>query len=154
MVEKIVSGGQTGADRAALDAARELGLARGGWVPRGRRAEDGRVPDRYDGMTETGSDDYAERTERNVRDACATLVLCFGAPAGGTAHTAAHARALGRPLLVLDLERLPTADAAERLRAWLARERPRVLNIAGPRAGDEPRIAGAARAVLLAGLAP
>ena len=74
-VAKVVSGGQTGADRGAWDAARSLGIATGGWVPRGRRAEDGAVPERYTGLAETGSDSFRERTELNVRDSDATLLL-------------------------------------------------------------------------------
>jgi hypothetical protein len=80
LIAKIVSGGQTGADRAALDVAIGLGIATGGWVPRGRRAEDGAVPGRYVGMDETESPDYAERTRLNVRDSDATLILAFGRP--------------------------------------------------------------------------
>src|SRR5512135_124388 len=103
MVARIVSGGQTGVDRAALDAARQLGLECGGWCPRGRRAEDGKVASGYP-LRETPSEDYAQRTEWNVRDSDATLVLTHGRPAGGTALTIAVARRLGKPLLVLDLD--------------------------------------------------
>ena len=149
---RIVSGGQTGADRAALDVARELGITTGGWVPRGRRAEDGPIPARYLGLVETESDDYADRTDRNVRDADATLVLCFGPPTGGTALTVRRARSRGRPLLVLDLEATSAASAAAALRAWLAAERPAVLNVAGPRLSSEPRIAEATAALLRAAL--
>lgn len=148
MIAKIVSGGQAGADRAALDVARELGIPTGGWIPRGRRAEDGRIPEDYRGLVETESEDYAERTERNVRDSDATLVLAFGSPRGGSALTARIARRIGRPLLVVDLERAPTEETATTLRDWLERTRPAVLNVAGPRASSEPRIAGAVRAVL------
>ena len=87
MAWTIVSGGQTGVDRAALDAARGLGLPYGGHVPRGRRAEDGPLADDYAGMTETASRNPAVRTARNVRDSDATLILCRGAPDGGTALT-------------------------------------------------------------------
>lgn len=154
MLEKIVSGGQTGADRAALDVARELGLATGGWVPRGRRAEDGAVPERYEGLVETGSDDPAVRTERNVRDADATAVFCFGPPAGGTALTVELARSQGRPLWTVDLEACATQEAAASLRAFLEAVRPRVLNVAGPRLSEEPRIARETARVLRAALSP
>jgi hypothetical protein len=146
--EKIVSGGQTGADRAALDAAAECGLATGGWVPAGRRAEDGRIPVRYRGLVEADSRDYAQRTEWNVRDSDATLVAAFGPPTGGSALTLRLAHRLGRPVLVLDLEALSDDEAAERLATWLAEVRPRVLNVAGPRASHEPRIGSAVRALL------
>ncbi len=152
VIEKIVSGGQTGADRAALDVALELGIPAGGWVPRGRRAEDGRIPDRYEGLREADSDAYRTRTELNVVDSDATLVLAFGPPTGGTALTVEMARGHARPLLILDLEQQPRAEAAASLRRWLAEVRPRVLNVAGPRLSGEPRIATATAAILRAAL--
>jgi Circularly permutated YpsA SLOG family len=105
-VRRIVSGGQTGVDRAALDVALELGLECGGWCPRGRRAEDGEIPARYP-LRETRSAGYPVRTERNVRDSDATLVLHEGRLGRGTALTAGCARRLGRPLLEVDLRRPP-----------------------------------------------
>lgn len=149
---RIVSGGQTGADRAALDAALELGLECGGWVPLGRGAEDGIIPHRYPNLREATSADPAVRTELNVRDADATVVFTHGAPRGGTALTEALAVALGRPLLRLDLDRLPEPEAAARLREWLARRRPGTLNVAGARQSEDPGIHGPVRRVLLAAL--
>lgn len=154
MVEKIVSGGQTGADRAALDVALELGLGTGGWIPRGRRAEDGTIPERYGGLVETDSDAYALRTERNVRDSDATVVFAFGPPTGGSALTASLARSLGKPILTLDLERCTPEAPDARLRRWLTESRPRVLNVAGPRSSQEPRIAEATARILRAALQP
>lgn len=152
-IEKIVSGGQTGADRAALDIAAELGLATGGWIPRGRRAEDGTVPQRYQSLVEAESESYYQRTELNVRDSDATVVFSFGPPTGGSAVTAKLARSLGKSLLTLDLERSNTDQAAARLRNWLAEARPRVLNVAGPRLSQEPRI-GEATAMILRKVIP
>lgn len=146
---RIVSGGQTGVDRAALDAALVLGLPCGGWCPRGRRAEDGTIPPRYP-MRETPSFEFAERTEWNVRDAEATLVLTRGRPTGGTALTVALARRLGRPLLVLDLGRHP--DPAE-VQRWLARHRVGTLNVAGPRESQQPGVHEEALRFLQAALA-
>ena len=154
VVDKIVSGGQTGADRAALEVAEELGLATGGWVPRGRRAEDGPIPERYAGLRETDSPSYERRTELNVRDSDATLVLAFGPPSGGSALTASLARSMGRPLLCLDLERLTLEEARTSLAEWLAEFRPRVLNVAGPRLSKEPRIAEATSEILRGTLRP
>lgn len=133
---KIVSGGQTGVDRAALDVALELGLEAGGWVPRGRPAEDGVIPDRYP-MEECASGAYAERTRLNVRDSDATLVLTWGAPEGGTALTIGIAEEMERPLLVVDLEDAPAPAMG---RAWLAELAPGVLNVAGPRESSAPGI--------------
>ena len=152
MLEKIVSGGQTGADRAALDFALARGLGIGGWIPKGRLAEDGRIPDRYGGLVETDSADPAARTARNVRDSDATLILSHGPLAGGSLLTLREATRAGKPVLHLDLRRAPLAAAGDQLRRWLAEHRPRVLNVAGPRASDDPSIAAATGAVLDAAL--
>ena len=154
VVDKIISGGQTGADRAALDVALELGLGAGGWIPRGRRAEDGKIPERYDGLVEADSDTYEYRTEHNVRDSDATVVLAFGPPTGGSALTVKLARSLGKPLLTLDLDRCATEEAIDQLRTWLTDTRPRVLNVAGPRLSKEPRIREATVLILRGALRP
>lgn len=132
----IRSGGQTGVDRAALDAAMEQGLAVTGWCPAGRLAEDGRIPDRYP-LAETSLADYAQRTRWNVRDSDATLILSRSPLAGGTALTAAIAEELGRPLLIVD----PGAPvAADVIRSWVRRQRVGDLNVAGPRESEDPGI--------------
>jgi hypothetical protein len=154
VVEKIVSGGQTGADRAALDVAVELGIATGGWIPHGRRAEDGTVPRRYQGIVEADSESYENRTELNVRDSDATVVFSFGPPTGGSALTVRLAHSLEKPLLALDLERSTTDEAIARLRTWLAEAHPRVLNVAGPRLSQEPRIAEATAMILRGAIRP
>ena len=141
---KVVSGGQTGVDRAALDAARVVGLPCGGWCPRGRLAEDGPIDPAYP-LIETPSDDYAQRTEWNVRDSDGTLVLFRGRPTGGTALTIALARRQGQPLLVLDLDRDPSPDEAWR---WIEARGIGVLNVAGPRESQRPGIGPEARAFL------
>jgi hypothetical protein len=123
-------------DRAALDAARRAGVAHGGWCPRGRGAEDGVIPLAYP-LRETPDADPAQRTTWNVRDSDATLVLSRGAPQGGTALAVAHAEALGRPLLVLDLEREPRAEEVLR---WLRGRPVSALNVAGPRESEAPGI--------------
>ena len=143
-VAKIVSGGQTGVDRAALDVALELGLPCGGWVPRGRQAEDGRIPPIYP-MRETESRGYATRTRLNVRDSDATLILSRGEPTGGTALTVDCALSLGRPHLVVDLAGEVDLPA---VRAWLALHDVRVLNVAGSRESAPPGIYQAAVDVL------
>jgi hypothetical protein len=145
MVLTVVSGGQTGVDRAALDAAMAAGLPCGGWCPRGRRAEDGTVPARYP-LQETATRSYPERTERNIRDSDATLVLHAGALRGGTALTVRLCRAAGRPLLRLDPR---TGDAAA-VADWIRAHGVRRLNVAGPRESEQPGIGAAARALLLA----
>lgn len=146
-IAKIISGGQTGVDRAALDAAIACRIPHGGWCPKGRLAEDGPIPRRYR-LRQTRSPDYAERTRANVRDADATLILASGPLTGGTLYTAQCAAELRKPLLVVDLAAEP--DPLPRIRRWLARlarARPIVLNIAGPRASQQPLYAPA-RALL------
>lgn len=151
-LEKLVSGGQTGADRAALDVANQLGIETGGWVPHGRRAEDGKIPARYSGLVETETEAYEHRTALNVRDADATLILHYGPPAAGTALTLKLATASSRPHLAIDLDKISEAEAAEQIRSWLAASPIRVLNVAGPRASREPRITAATANVLRAAL--
>ncbi len=151
-LEKIVSGGQTGADRAALDVALERALQVGGWVPKGRSAEDGAIPDRYSGLVETESDDPAVRSVRNVHDSHATLVVSHGSLSGGSLATLVEARRCGKPALHLDLELLSQAAAVTQLREWLQAVDPRVLNVAGPRASEDPAIAAATAALLRAAL--
>lgn len=133
---KIVSGGQTGVDRAALDVALDLGLSCGGWCPRGRRAEDGPIPDRYP-LTETPWHGYPQRTEWNVRDSDGTLILHGGQPDRGTALTIELAAKRGKPCLVVDLTKQP--QVAE-VCAWAETHRIGVLNVAGPRESSSPGI--------------
>lgn len=139
---RIVSGGQTGVDRAAWDAARALGIPTGGWVPKGRRAEDGWIPARYPAR-EAPSAAYPERTRLNVRDSDATLILARRPLSGGTALTLEIAEGLGRPCLVAD----PAGDPVL-VRDWLATVRPQVLNVAGPRESTVPGTAAQARVFL------
>ena len=141
---RIVSGGQTGVDRAALEVARALGIPHGGWCPRGRLAEDGRIPDGYQ-LTETESPEYPVRTERNVVDSEATLILCRGRPSGGTELTRRLALEHGRPCLVVDLGAPPELAATRR---WLAEHGRGTLNVAGPRQSQCPGIAAEASAFL------
>lgn len=136
-MEKIVSGGQTGADRAGLDAALELGISLGGWCPRGRRAEDGPIDSKYP-LRETGADDCRVRTELNVRDSDGTLIFTVGEPTGGTALTMAQAVTWGKPYLVIDLG--GKSPDYSTVRAWLVNDAIRVLNIAGPRESEAPGI--------------
>jgi len=145
---RILSGGQTGADRAAFDAALALGIAIGGWVPQGRLDEEGTIPARYPGLREADSADPAVRSERNVRDADATLVLSHGELSGGSALTAELCEQLRRPLLHLDLAR-SSCDGRAQLTDWLARIQPQVLNVAGARHSEDPRLYAATYALLL-----
>ena len=145
---KIVSGGQTGVDRAALEVALRLGIPCGGWCPRGRRAEDGTIPSRYP-LVETPAARYPQRTEWNVRDSDGTLVLHAGGPRGGTALTLRLAGRQGKPVLRVDLDAAPDPVA---LSEWLASRGIRVLNVAGPRESECPGVGGRAARFLEAAL--
>ncbi len=136
MIEKIISGGQTGVDRAALDVAIEQGIACGGWCPAGRHADDGPIPEHYP-LRETADIDHTVRTEFNTRDSDATLIINRGGLHGGTAYAVEMARHLGKPVLVLDVE---SPLSMEEVSAWLRGHHVRTLHIGGPREASRPGI--------------
>ncbi len=141
---KIVSGGQTGVDRGALDAAIALGIPHGGWCPRGRLAEDGPIPAGYR-LTETESAEYSVRTERNVLDSDGTLILFRGELSGGTELTRRLAGRHQKPCFVVDLDAMSEPEAVRR---WLVESRVQTLNVAGPRESQNRGISADARQVL------
>lgn len=133
ILKKIISGGQAGVDRGALEAALELGLEHGGFVPRGRRAEDGRVPDHFQ-MSETPSDQYPPRTAMNVKLGDGTLLLFHGRQAlvrsRGTKLTLEILLKQEKPWWAADPR---VEEHANRVAAWIVRSNIEVLNVAGPR---------------------
>jgi hypothetical protein len=131
-------------DRAALVGARAAGLSTGGWVPQGRLAEDGPLPNRYV-VRETPSARYGQRTEWNVRDSDATLIMASGTPTGGTAYTIELAQSLEKPFLVVDVDH---EEAADTIQQWLAEGGFEVLNVAGPRESTAPGAYAKARPLL------
>ena len=146
-ITKIISGGQTGVDRAALDAALESGIPHGGWVPKGRRAEDGIVPQKYN-MMEMPTEWYAGRTERNILDSDGTLILSRGSLTEGSDLTRQLAIKHARPWIHTDLERMGADEAVKRIKAWIERQGICVLNVAGPRASKDPGIYSLTRDIL------
>ena len=140
---RIVSGGQTGADRAALDWAIAHGIAHGGWCPKGRRAEDGPLDAKYQ-LTESESKAYRVRTVRNVRDSDATLIISLGELEGGSLETLRIAEQRGKPVRVVQLDSPPGDELIADLCAWLLDNTVRVLNVAGPRESKRPGIYAAA----------
>ena len=132
IIEKIISGGQTGVDRAALDTALELGIPCGGWCPKGRRAEDGIIPSRYP-LQEASSSDYPLRTELNVEDSDGTLILTWGPPAGGTLLTLKLCRKHHHPCLLIDLTQ---GSNVSEVREWIQKNSIQILNVAGPRESE------------------
>lgn len=147
MIEKIISGGQTGADRAALDFALAHGIAHGGWCPRGRLAEDGPIDSRYQ-LSETPAPDLLQRTEWNVRDSDATVIFSIGSTLhGGSQSTAAFAVAQHKRWLHVSREHDGLA-AAKHLVAFMRMYAPMILNVAGPRASEEREVGEFVRSVL------
>ncbi|MCZ6526748.1 MAG: putative molybdenum carrier protein, partial [Gammaproteobacteria bacterium] len=136
LIDKIISGGQTGVDRAALDIAIKHNIAHGGWCPRGRIAEDGTIDERYN-LTETDSREYACRTKWNVRDSDGSLILNSGRLAGGTAVTVSVSRRCNKPCHCISLDK--TTDVSDAIE-WISRHNIRILNIAGPRESKQPGI--------------
>lgn len=146
-IEKIISGGQTGADRAALDFAIAHGIPHGGWCPRGRWAEDGIIDTRYH-LTETPTEHSAQRTEWNVRDSDGTVVFSISpALVGGSKLTRVIASQYERPCLHLSRER-DGESAAAKLQEFVTEHRIKTLNVAGPRQSQEPEIGLFVREVL------
>ena len=139
MVNKIISGGQTGADRAALDIAIAWGIPHGGWIPKGRKTENGRLSTRYH-LQEINAIDYAQRTELNVVDSDGTLLFSHGLLKGGSALTQELAGKHRKPCLHIDLHSIVEYKAVEIIRLWLQVREIKILNIAGPRASEDPQI--------------
>ena len=151
----IVSGGQTGADRAALDFAIKHGIQHGGWCPLGRLAEDGPLAEKYL-LQETTSSRYDQRTRRNVRESDATLIVTIKkAMTGGTALTAHFAKNLKKPWLQISRDAQPSLESAgELVQQFLLNHKVKRLNVAGPRASSGPEISQFVHDVLLAALDP
>jgi putative molybdenum carrier protein len=139
MLSKIISGGQTGADRAALDWSINRGKAHGGWCPKGRKAEDGMIDQRYN-LVETPSEDYSQRTEWNVRDSDGTAVFSIRRELrGGSLLTVELAAKYNKPVIHLRQEDEQTNHALE-LRSFIKEFGISVLNVAGPRESHEPGV--------------
>lgn len=147
MIHKIISGGQTGADRAALDWAIENGVPHGGWCPKGRLAEDGPIALCYE-LTETPSEDYAERTEWNVRDGDGTVIFSISPVlSGGSAATLFFAQKHNKPAIHISKE-TPRPELA--LKKFIGANKIKVLNVAGPRHSTEPKAGEFVKSVLKA----
>ena len=147
VLSKIVSGGQTGVDQAALAAAIAMGIEHGGWCPAGRRSERGRIPAVYQ-LTETFERNYAVRTEKNVVDSDATMILFRNELSGGTLLTERLTLRHDRPVLCIDLDNDSFEDSIDRIKAWLQRYAVQILNVAGPRESSSRGIQSQAEAFL------
>lgn len=140
MLKKIISGAQTGADRAALDFAIEVGIPYGGWIPKGRKAEDEKIPEKYDQLQEMTTSTYPPRTEKNILDSDATLIVCHGKLSGGSLRTQKIAEEHNRPVLHIDLTKANHYMSAAKILNWIAGYRIEILNVAGSRASEDPKI--------------
>ncbi len=146
-IEKIISGGQTGVDRAALDFAIANNIPYGGWLPKGRKTEDGVLSLKYH-LQEMPTGDYSKRTEKNVLDSDGTVIISHGFLTGGSALTREFAIQNEKPWIHLDMKELNLEEASEILISWLTENDIKVLNVAGPRAGKDPMIYITASSVL------
>ena len=139
MIKKIISGGQTGVDRAALDFAIKHNIAHGGWIPKGRLAEDNPLSDHYH-LKEMPTSSYPARTERNVLDSDGTLIVSRGKLTGGSDLTRKFAILNGRSWIQIDLNQTDHTDVAAKIKEWIDQEEVEILNVAGPRASKDPHI--------------
>ncbi|MEW6088250.1 MAG: putative molybdenum carrier protein [bacterium] len=135
---KIISGGQTGADRAGLDVAIALGLEYGGSLPKGRMTEDGPLDLKYKSMTELDIDSYSMRTEKNVKDSDVTLIFVDGPAGEGTVFTIELCKKLNKPYLLINFTH--DKDYINMITGWIKTIKPGVLNIAGSRESGAPGI--------------
>ena len=139
MIKKIISGGQTGADQSALDAAIKWNIPHGGWVPKGRLTEAGRLPDKYQ-VQEMPTDSYHARTEQNVLDSDGTLIISHGPLGDGSKQTKDMALKHNKPCLHIDLNEIDASKAAVQVHEWITKSRIEILNVAGPRSSNDPSI--------------
>ncbi len=139
MIDKIVSGGQTGVDQAGLDVAIKLGIPYGGWIPKGRKTENGPLPQKYS-MQEMPTSRYSDRTEKNVVDSDGTLIISRGQLTDGSEYTRKMAMKHHRPWLHIDITKDAKFHAATRIVSWIFDNEIRKLNVAGPRASKDPEI--------------
>jgi predicted Rossmann-fold nucleotide-binding protein len=140
LLEKLVSGGQTGADRAALDLAIRHGFPHGGWCPKGRKAEDGIIPAQYQ-LHETPSASYLQRTERNVRDSNGTVIFTIACElSGGSKRTAEFSEKHRKPWIHLARRASTYEDPALLLQRFVEENAICILNVASTRASKEPDV--------------
>ncbi len=136
---KIISGGQNGADQAALDAAIKLGIPHGGWISKGRITETGPLPNRYN-LQEMPTHNHPKRTEQNVIDSDGTMIISHGKLTGGSDYTSIMAKKHDRPWIHIDLDSVTVLDASLKINNWIIENSIRVLNVAGSRASEDLKI--------------
>jgi hypothetical protein len=150
-VGKIISGGQTGADRAALDFAMQHDIPHGGWLPKGRRTEEGPLAGKYQ-LQEMPTSRYESRTQKNILDSDGTLIVSHGKLNRGSALTRQLAEKHKKPWIHIDLDNVGQKEAARLLAAWMEKHHIFMLNVAGARKSEDARIYQATFALLAAAL--
>ncbi len=148
MIKKIVTGGQTGADAAALDAAIELNIPHGGWIPKGRKTETGPLCNKYQ-LQEMPTGSYKKRTEQNVIDSDGTVIFSHGRLSDGSLKTYNYAKKHNKPCLHLDMTRFSVDEAVKEILHWIEENSLQVLNVAGPRESKDPEIYNVVKEVLI-----
>lgn len=149
MLNRIVSGGQTGADRGALDGALEMDTPIGGYCPKGRRAEDGTIPDRYP-LVETESSQYPDRTKLNISESDGTVIFTFGQISTAGSHlTVKIANSIKKPWIHLDLDGFELTEAAQVVVDFCQKSNIQVLNVAGNRESVSPGIQDQVRQIIM-----
>jgi Circularly permutated YpsA SLOG family len=139
MLKKIISGGQTGADIAALDVAIKFNIDHGGWIPKGRQTENGPLPMKYQ-LNEMDTIDYKERTKQNIKDSQGTVIISRGKLNGGSRLTQVYAKSIGKPNCYIDLLKCEEFEAAIILKSFIEKNKIQILNVAGPRLSNHPGI--------------
>lgn len=147
MLKQIISGGQTGADQAALDVAIKLQIKHGGWIPKGRKTEAGPLPDHYL-LKEMETGDYRQRTRQNILDSHGTVIIARGVLTGGSKLTRNYASQIGRPHCFIDLSFMEEFEAAVTLKSFIWENQIEILNVAGPRLSHQPWIYQEVKTVL------
>lgn len=153
MITKIISGGQTGADRAALDFAIAHNIPHGGWIPKGRKTEEGPLPDKYQ-LQEMPTRSYVNRTEKNILDSDGTLVVSHGKLTGGSALTRELAKKHKKPCIHMDLDKVNPSEATCIIAGWIKKHHITVMNVAGARASKDSKIYQAIFDLLEAAILP
>jgi hypothetical protein len=147
VIQKIISGGQTGADQAALDFAIERGIPHGGWIPKGRLTEVGPLPEIYH-LLEMPSKSYPKRTEKNIVDSEGTVIVSHGKMTGGTLLTWELAKKHSKPCLHIDLKVNSVPGGSRLLHDWIISNRINTMNVAGSRASKDGKIYTAVKELL------
>lgn len=148
MIKKIISSGKTGAGRAGLDVAIELGIQHGGWISMGRRAQDRNLLSRYH-LQETGKIGFSQSVELNVLDSDGTLILAYGRPKGGSEPIEQFSKKHHRPCLYIDLNEISEAKAVQIIGAWIEARKMKILNVSGLLRDNDPEIYEATKRILI-----